>query len=302
MTSVSSEITNMQNQTAYNNMLTGKDKTVKDNDSNMFLTLMLQQLQNQDPTQPTDNTEWLAQLAQYSSLEQMTQMNQGLTDCMSYLSAMYNDMSLNSEITQTLSLIGKEITLKDPEDPAGKKTITGKVSEASFEDGTGKVKVGDKYYSIGNIISVKEKDSVRWQVSESVDEMTDSKNVWKSLVSENLVHFSFPYEGGSSLNVCVRYMKKYGTNVILTISKGQLLSNEYNGTNYVTVRFDDDAPQKFYTTEPADGSSDCLFLTNARKFIKRAKTAKSIKIQVPVYQEGNPTFTFKVDVPLTWEY
>lgn len=156
MTSVSSEITNMQNQTAYNNMLTNADKTVKDNDSNMFLTLMLQQLQNQDPTQPTDNTEWLAQLAQYSSLEQMTQMNQGLGDCMNYLSAMYNDMSLNSEITQTLSLIGKEVTLKDPEDESGKKTVTGKVSEASFEDGTGKVKVGDKYYSIGNIVSVKD--------------------------------------------------------------------------------------------------------------------------------------------------
>ncbi|MBO5737858.1 hypothetical protein J6R97_00800 [bacterium] len=156
MTSVSSEITNMQNQTAYNNMLTGVNKTTKDNDSNMFLTLMLQQLQNQDPTQPTDNTEWLAQLAQYSSLEQMTQMNQGLTDCMSYLSAMYNDMSMNSEITQTLSLIGKEVTLKDPSDEAGKKTITGKVSEASFEDGTGKVKVGNEYYSIGNIISVKD--------------------------------------------------------------------------------------------------------------------------------------------------
>ena len=156
MTSVSSEITTMQNQTAYNNMLSGVNKSTKDNDSNMFLTLMLQQLQNQDPTQPTDNTEWLAQLAQYSSLEQMTQMNQGLTDCMSYLSAMYNDMSLNSEITQTLSLIGKEVTLKDPDDESGKRTITGKVSEASFEDGTGKVKVGEKYYSIGNIISVKD--------------------------------------------------------------------------------------------------------------------------------------------------
>lgn len=156
MTTINSEITNMQNQTAYNNMLNGTNKTTKDNDSNMFLTLMLQQLQNQDPTQPTDNTEWLAQLAQYSSLEQMTQMNQGLTDCMSYLSAMYNDMSLNSEITQTLSLIGKEVTIKDPEDETGKKTITGKVTEASFEDGTGKVKVNGEYYSIGNIISVKE--------------------------------------------------------------------------------------------------------------------------------------------------
>lgn len=154
MTSISTEITNMQNQTAYNNM--GVNKTTEDNDSNMFLTLMLQQLQNQDPTQPTDNTEWLAQLAQYSSLEQMTEMNEGLSNCMSYLSAMYNDMSLNSEITQTLSLIGKEVTLKDPDDETGKKTITGKVSEASFEDGTGKVKVGDTYYSIGNIVSVKD--------------------------------------------------------------------------------------------------------------------------------------------------
>ena len=45
MTSVSSEITNMQNQTAYNNL--GVSQNVKDNDSNMFLTLMLQQLQNQ---------------------------------------------------------------------------------------------------------------------------------------------------------------------------------------------------------------------------------------------------------------
>lgn len=154
MTSISTEITNMQNQTAYNNVnSTSKTDTT---DSNMFLTLMLQQLQNQDPTEPTDNTEWLAQLAQYSSLEQMTQMNQGLSDCMSYLSAMYNDMALNSEITQTLSLIGKEVTLKDPDDETGKKTITGKVSEASFEEGTGKVKVGDTYYSIGNIISVKD--------------------------------------------------------------------------------------------------------------------------------------------------
>ena len=156
MSSISSEITNMQNQTAYYNQQKKTTTNGMANDSNMFLTLMLQQLQNQDPTQPTDNTEWLAQLAQYSSLEQMTEMNKGLSDCMQYLNAMYNDMTLNSEITQTLSLIGKEVTIKDPDDETGKKTITGKVSEASFEDGTGKVKVGDNYYSIANIIAVKD--------------------------------------------------------------------------------------------------------------------------------------------------
>ena len=157
MTSVSSEIVNMQSQTAVANAAAQKaGKTTSTDDSNMFLTLMLQQLQNQDPTQPTDNTEWLAQLAQYSSLEQMTQMNSGLTDCMNYISAMYSDMSANSEITQTLSLIGKEVTIKDPEDSTGLTKITGKVEEASFEDGTGQVKVGDNYYSIANIISVRD--------------------------------------------------------------------------------------------------------------------------------------------------
>ena len=159
MTSISSEITSMQNQTAYNNM--GVNKTTDENDSNMFLTLMLQQLQNQDPTQPTDNTEWLAQLAQYSSLEQMQSMNQGLTDCMSYLGAFYNDVSANAEITQTLSLIGKDVTIKiprDESDPSSKdEFVTGTVSEASFEEGTGKVKVGDNYYSIANIVTVKDK-------------------------------------------------------------------------------------------------------------------------------------------------
>jgi flagellar basal-body rod modification protein FlgD len=158
-TAISSEITNMQNQTAFNNL--GVNKSMDDNDSNMFLTLMLQQLQNQDPTQPTDNTEWLAQLAQYSSLEQMAQMNNGLQNCMDYLSAFYNDSAANSEITQTLSLIGKEVTVKipkDSKDPESKEQIiTGKVSEASFEEGSGKVKINGEYYSIANIISVRDK-------------------------------------------------------------------------------------------------------------------------------------------------
>ena len=120
-TAISSEITNMQNQTAFNNM--NVNKTTDDNDSNMFLTLMLQQLQNQDPTQPTDNTEWLAQLAQYSSLEQMAQMNSGLQNCMDYISAFYNDSAANSEITQTLSLIGKEVTVKIPKDSSDPNSI-----------------------------------------------------------------------------------------------------------------------------------------------------------------------------------
>ena len=155
--SVATQITALRNETAYAN--SQKERTTgMQNDSNTFLTLMLKPLENQDPTNPTDNTEWLSQLAQYSSLEQMTQMNTGLTNCASYISSMYDDMMMNSEISQTLSMIGKDVTLKIPNETDSSKTdiVTGKVTEATFDEGCGKVKIGDKLYPISYIVSVKD--------------------------------------------------------------------------------------------------------------------------------------------------
>ena len=45
-----------------------------------FLSLLVTQLQHQDPTQPMDNSQFIAQLAQFSSLEQLQQANQTLTE------------------------------------------------------------------------------------------------------------------------------------------------------------------------------------------------------------------------------
>ena len=158
MSAITSQITQMKNDTSLVQNQQARTTGLKNN-SNMFLTLMLKQLEHQDPTEPTDNTQWLSQLAQYSSLEQMTQMNNGLENCAKYISAMYDDMMLNSEINQTLSMIGKDVTLQIPNetDPKNPTTITGNVTEASFEDGTGKINVNGEYYSIENVISIREK-------------------------------------------------------------------------------------------------------------------------------------------------
>ncbi|OFW47147.1 MAG: hypothetical protein A3J29_02075 [Acidobacteria bacterium RIFCSPLOWO2_12_FULL_67_14b] len=43
-----------------------------------FMSLLLTQLQHQDPTQPQADGEFLAQLAQFSALEQLQQMNKKL--------------------------------------------------------------------------------------------------------------------------------------------------------------------------------------------------------------------------------
>jgi flagellar basal-body rod modification protein FlgD len=47
--------------------------------SNDFLTLLVSELKNQDPTQPTDPNAYIQQLVGVNSLQQLIQINQGLT-------------------------------------------------------------------------------------------------------------------------------------------------------------------------------------------------------------------------------
>jgi flagellar basal-body rod modification protein FlgD len=47
--------------------------------ANDFLTLLVSELQNQDPTQPTDPNAYITQLVGVNSLQQLISINQGLT-------------------------------------------------------------------------------------------------------------------------------------------------------------------------------------------------------------------------------
>jgi flagellar basal-body rod modification protein FlgD len=47
--------------------------------SDDFLTLLVSELKNQDPTQPTDPNSYIQQLVGVNSLEQLIQINQGLS-------------------------------------------------------------------------------------------------------------------------------------------------------------------------------------------------------------------------------
>jgi flagellar basal-body rod modification protein FlgD len=48
-------------------------------DKNMFLQLLVAQLQNQDPMNPSDGTQFLSQLAQFQQLEQSINSGQDIT-------------------------------------------------------------------------------------------------------------------------------------------------------------------------------------------------------------------------------
>ena len=137
-----------------------------------------------------------------------------------------------------------------------------------------------------------------WEYDSKDDEMTNSKSYFATILSDNGEVFAFPYdeEGGSHLMVTVRQTKRSGTDVILGISKGQ-----FNG-QYISVKFDDNAAKKYKAYSADDGSLDVLFIDNAKDFIAKAKTAKTIKIEAEFYQEGNRVFTFTADKPLKWDY
>ncbi len=143
-------------------------------------------------------------------------------------------------------------------------------------------------------------EKAEWEFETRVDEMTDTKNVWARIVSDNYIEQKFPYEGETYATLTVRYTKKDGYNVLFRITQGQIVGIDVQGTDYITARFDQNQPKKYYFVRPEDHSTETVFVKNAQDFIKQCKTAKDIKIDVPLYQAGRPVFSFHVDEPLTW--
>lgn len=142
MTSTAAEISNnatytAQAKAASTTKVTGAAQTLGSQD---FLNLMMQQLQYQDPMAPQSNSEFIAQTAQFSQLSTAQEMNKSITT--------------NNSIMQTLTLVGKEVTLTDPTNTS--KTITGNVTEAKFTSDGAAIVVGGKAYPISLVQSVKE--------------------------------------------------------------------------------------------------------------------------------------------------
>lgn len=136
-----------------------------------------------------------------------------------------------------------------------------------------------------------------WVYTNHVDEMDGSIIKGAYIVSSNVAYFDSPYDGGSTLGIGI-VGTEYDGLVSIWISDGQFISDEYNGTNYVRVRFDNDAPINFSTREPYDYSNDMLIIKDSEKFIKLAKKAKTIKIEASFFTEGSRVFTFNINKPL----
>jgi flagellar basal-body rod modification protein FlgD len=77
-----------------------------------FLTLLVAQLQHQDPLNPADGTEFTAQLAQFSSLEELQNINDTLNTHDVYQSTLNNIQSTNF-IGKTITATGDSFSVQD---------------------------------------------------------------------------------------------------------------------------------------------------------------------------------------------
>lgn len=59
--------------------------TKKTSEKDMFMTLLVAQLKNQDPLDPQDGTAFVAQLAQFNSLDQLVGIRQTMDQLNTYM-------------------------------------------------------------------------------------------------------------------------------------------------------------------------------------------------------------------------
>ena len=133
----------------------------------------------------------------------------------------------------------------------------------------------------------------KWVYSSYPDGLTLNETYLAKVTSENQVSLGFPYRGAQNARLRLRTHPRYGKNVFLSIVKGQILVNSYNHKT-ITMVFDDGKPVTFRVTEPNDGSNETVFFSDYSRFVGYMLKAKTVRIAVPIYQNGAPVFTFDV--------
>ncbi len=128
----------LQTQTTSGDSLTKKSKSKNSSiDSDMFLTLLVAEMQNQDPLEPTSNTEWVSQYATFTQVEKMGEMAESI------------DMLRANE------MIGKEVIMRTTNEKTGEINYTqGTVDYVLMENGKPILVIDDQKFSVSDVDSV----------------------------------------------------------------------------------------------------------------------------------------------------
>ncbi|MCR5118051.1 MAG: hypothetical protein K6B44_00340 [Lachnospiraceae bacterium] len=105
-------------------------------DSESFLTLLVAEMQNQDPLQPTSNTEWVSQYAQFTQ----TSAVQEIADSMGGV--------------QANSLVGKSVIMKVTDSVGNTNYVDGMVERVGYEGNKAYLYIDGNPYSIDDLDTI----------------------------------------------------------------------------------------------------------------------------------------------------
>jgi len=108
-------------------------------DSEVFMTLLVAQLRNQDPSSPMDTNEMMAQQTSLASLEQITNVGEVSRE----------QFALTMRMA-ALNLVGQDVSYLD----ADGEVVSGIASGASFANEVPTITVGDVDIALDHILSV----------------------------------------------------------------------------------------------------------------------------------------------------
>ena len=182
-------------------------KTKKDNsviDSDMFLTLLVAEMQNQDPLEPTSNTEWVSQYATFTQVQKMSEMAESV------------------DLLRANDLVGKEVIMKVTSESTGDVTYArGTVDFITVENGKPIIWIDDKQYSIADLDTV-----VSGSYSAAYDKYDTLTAMLKSLPDikyadksyENVIKGAYEYY--NTMNEYEKnFMATYGADLMVVLAK-----------------------------------------------------------------------------------
>lgn len=145
------------------------------------------------------------------------------------------------------------------------------------------------------LVEQKRKENLgrQWEYRTNDDPMTGKKVRAAFVSSTNTHEFSFPYAGPQHARLTARKHPQHGSDIILSIERGQLQCTSYSGCN-VMVRFGDGQPKRYKAYGPADNSSETLFIEGYADFLRRMQAVDTVRVQASVFQQGSPTWEFDV--------
>ena len=172
-------------------------------DSDTFLTLLVAQMQNQDPLEPTSNTEWVSQYATFTQVQQISEMADSM------------------DLVRANNLIGKEVVVKVTSSSTGETSYKrGVVDYVVVEEGKPLLVIDEAKYSLSDLDTVASKEYFN-----AYDKYTEFAKKVAALPSLKVVDKSYQ---NTVQNIMDLYngMSDYEKNYLRTYAAGDIASYE----------------------------------------------------------------------------